>query len=167
MKERLVLFLAEGGPAGRMKWAPGTWGSVVGLIWFALLGSVGNLWLFLVGSLAGVLVAVGVSGRAEKLLRQHDPPSVVIDEIVAVPLCFVAYLVSEQLRAGHLPDLSTFGGHPGWIRVLAVFILFRIFDITKPWPVRQTQKLPGGWGVTADDVAAACYVNLVQLPFLV
>lgn len=112
-------------------------------------------------------MSIWVCGAAETILRQHDPPSVVIDEIVAIPFCFLAFLLSEQVRTGYFPNLASFGAYPGWVRILVVFVLFRIFDITKPWPVRQTQNLPGGWGVTADDLAAACYVNLVQLPFLV
>jgi phosphatidylglycerophosphatase A len=46
---------------------------------------------------------------------------------------------------------------------IGIFALFRFFDILKPWPVRQSQKLPGGWGVTVDDVLAAGYVNIVAL----
>ena len=47
-----------------------------------------------------------------------------------------------------------------------VFGLFRLFDIWKPWPVRHSQRLPGGWGVVADDLLAAVWVNLVLLPIL-
>ena len=50
-----------------------------------------------------------------------------------------------------------------WPLTLGVFALFRFFDVVKPWPVRQSQSLPGGWGVTVDDALAAVYVNLTVL----
>jgi phosphatidylglycerophosphatase A len=54
-----------------------------------------------------------------------------------------------------------------WPTLIGIFILFRIFDILKPWPVKGSQKMRGGWGVTIDDVLAAVYVNIVVLPSLV
>ena len=54
-------------------------------------------------------------------------------------------------------DGGFFGGN-NWLITLAVFALFRLFDIAKPWPVRQSQSLPGGWGITVDDVLAAVWV---------
>lgn len=166
MRDRLLLAAAQGMGAGRIVWAPGTWGSVVGLIWFALLLSTGSILMFLLGAGIATFASVWICGAAEKILGQHDPSSVVLDEVIAVPLCFAAFLLAEHLRHGVLPTVDGFFAGTGAIYVAVVFVLFRVFDIWKPWPVRQMQRLPGGWGVTADDVAAAVYVNLVQLPFI-
>jgi phosphatidylglycerophosphatase A len=54
----------------------------------------------------------------------------------------------------------------GWWVVGGIFVAFRLFDIVKPWPVRGSQALPGGWGITVDDFLAAAYVNLVTLAAL-
>ena len=62
--------------------------------------------------------------------------------------------------------LEAFFTSRGLLTVAAIFILFRIFDILKPWPVRQSQRLPGGWGVTVDDLLAAAYAGLLSLLFV-
>ncbi len=102
-------------------------------------------------------------------MGEKDPPSVVIDEIIALPLCFLHVGLHDFfgwrgmcqsdpcIELGipeHLIGLGIIGMH---------FALFRLFDIWKPWPVHQSQNLPGGWGVVMDDVLAAVYVNLVVL----
>ena len=66
-------------------------------------------------------------------------------------------------KNGALPPPEVFFSGRGWLQTLTVFGLFRFFDVLKPWPVRQSQSLPGGWGVTIDDVLAAVYVNLTGL----
>ncbi len=167
LKDHLTLWVAQGFGAGRSPLAPGTIGSVAGLLWFALLLQPGALWLFCAGTVAGLAGSVGCGGAAERILKQTDPPSVVLDELAAIPACFIAPVLSEVLGAGRLPGLDRFFSGRAWFFTGAVFLLFRLFDILKPWPVRQSPKLPGGWGVTADDVVAAAYVNLVQVPWLV
>lgn len=163
---RLIVWLAEGFGSGRLPRGPGTWGSLVGLGWFAVLLSAGSAWVAAVGAVAGVGVAVWVCGRAETILGRHDPGSIVLDEIVAVPLCFIAVTVGPAMAGGILGPVAWVSAQPWWV-VPAGFAAFRCFDIWKPWPVRQIQSLPGGWGVVADDVAAAAWVNLVSLPFVV
>lgn len=138
---------------GRIPFAPGTWGSVLGVGWFLLLLSAGNWWVFAAGTIAAVLASVYVCGRAEAILQRRDPPSVVLDEIAAVPGCFATALLAWGTTDGRAMTM--------WL--IAGFVLFRLFDIWKPWPVRQAQRLPGGWGVVLDDVLAAVYVNLVLL----
>jgi phosphatidylglycerophosphatase A len=90
--------------------------------------------------------------------RRSDPcgGSIVLDEITAMPLCFVLWLAIPWFQRHELPV-------PGWQLLTVIFILFRIFDIAKPWPIRRTQKLPGGWGVTVDDALAAIYVAALSL----
>ena len=161
MKDRFILWIAQGFGIGRIPFAPGTFGSLVGLLWFAVLLLPGNPWFGLGGMLAAIFLSVWVCGAAEKILNRTDPGSVVLDEIVAVPLCFAVWLVQYLARHGVLPAPGYFFSRDAWPLTLAVFAAFRLFDVIKPWPVRQSQRLPGGWGVTIDDVLAALYVNLL------
>ncbi|NBV23536.1 MAG: hypothetical protein EBS05_16655 [Proteobacteria bacterium] len=162
----LVLWIAQGFGAGRLKPGPGTWGSVVGLVWFAILVQTGSLWSFFGSILISIPFSVWVCGLAEKVLRQKDPGSVVMDEIIAIPLCFSAWVLNQFHATGQVPSASYFFSENHWLGVIGIFAAFRLFDIWKPWPVRQSQSLPGGWGVTVDDLLAALYVNLVSLPIL-
>ncbi|MBI2924474.1 MAG: phosphatidylglycerophosphatase A [Verrucomicrobia bacterium] len=157
------LWLAEGFGVGRIPAAPGTFGSLVGLLWFLGLLAAGQLWLFLVLLLVGVLLSVLCCTVAERILGETDPPSVVLDEIVAVPLCFATSVCAEFFSTGQMPAPESFFSRENWPITLAVFVAFRFFDVVKPWPVRQSQRLPGGWGITIDDLLAAVYVNLLFL----
>lgn len=135
------MFIATGAGSGRLPVAPGTWGSAVGVL----------LWLFLSRltplaylGVIGVLFILGVfcAGAAEKILDQADPSIVVIDEIV-----------------GQLIALSLVPANP--LAILAGFILFRLFDILKPFPVGWIdQHLHGGLGIMLDDVVAGLYALL-------
>lgn len=158
---RGIVFLAKGLGSGWCPKGPGTAGTVVGLAWTGALLMAGNLAVFWLGALLGVGAAVWICGRAETILGEHDPGSIVLDEIVAVPLCF-GTLVTRQAwaaGAGNVGPSEFLGAHPWWT-VPLVFAGFRLFDIAKPWPVRQSQRFPGGWGVVADDVLAAAWVNV-------
>jgi phosphatidylglycerophosphatase A len=138
-----VLGLATLGPVGRRLPAPGTWGSLAGLVYF---------WMFYVDRLSllpaillsvlGLYVAVGFCGEAEFRLGRKDPGEVILDEFVAMPLCFIGWPV-------------LLGVAPWWAVLLAGFAFFRLFDITKPFGIYQLQDLPAGWGIVIDDVAAA------------
>jgi phosphatidylglycerophosphatase A len=138
----LVVNLATLGPLGRKLPAPGTWGSLAGLLYFLLffqrLGAGANL---LVSAVAAY-VAVAICGEAEVRLGKRDPGEVVLDEVVAMPLCFLGW---RSLTLDWSP----------WIIFVAGFALFRCFDILKPLGIRRLQAWPGGWGVVADDLAAA------------
>jgi phosphatidylglycerophosphatase A len=155
------LWIAQGFGVGRIPVAPGTFGSVVGIGWFALLLLPGNFWVFVVGSLASLPVSVWLCGEAEKTLKQQDPGSVVLDEIVAIPVCFAGWIAYVTWQTGRMPGCAYFFSSWNILAVAGVYAAFRVFDIGKPWPVAQSQALPGGWGVTVDDVLAAVYVNLV------
>ncbi len=158
------LYVAQGFGLGKLPAAPGTFGSVAGLLWLMLLLRTGNLWLFVLGLLAGLGLAVWLCDEAEKILRQTDPSSVVLDEIAAFPICFLPFAVGEWRHYGRLPDPELLFSPQIWWLTLIVFFLFRLFDVVKPWPVRQSQRLPGGWGVVVDDVLAAGYVALGLAP---
>jgi phosphatidylglycerophosphatase A len=151
-----VLWVAQGFGAGRIPFAPGTFGSLIGLLWFFVLLRTGNFWLYLLGTLLGLALSVWLCGKAERILNQTDPGSIVLDEITAMPLCFVVTIGVPWFQRHELPT-------PSWPFLAILFALFRIFDIAKPWPIRRSQKLPGGWGVTVDDALAALYVAAVSL----
>lgn len=161
----LVIWLAQGFGIGRIPWAPGTFGSVLGLGWFAVLlliaqqSPVSAAVLFL----GSVLASVWTCEAAEILLGQEDPGSIVLDEIVALPTCFLGWVFHLWLQLETLPSLDFFFGPTTWFLALGVFLAFRFFDVAKPWPVRQSQSLPRGWGVVTDDQLAAVYVNVVVL----
>lgn len=158
-----LLWLAQGFGIGRIPIAPGTFGSVVGLAWFALLLLAGNMGIFLIGCFIGIVLSVWLCGVGEKVLKAKDPGSVVFDEIAAIPVCFIGWIVIQICKSGHFPTPEFFFSKANWLTTLSVFVAFRFFDVLKPWPVRQSQSLPGGWGVTIDDFLAALYVNAVVL----
>ncbi len=141
-KEKAIKFAATGCGSGLAPLAPGTVGTLVGIpvyVFFALFP-----WpAYLLALLSFTTTAAYVAQRAEALYALKDPPRVVIDEM-----------------AGFL--WTMFCVPPAWSTVLAGFMLFRFFDIVKPFPVRALQdKLPGGYGVVGDDVMAGIYSNLV------
>jgi phosphatidylglycerophosphatase A len=155
-----VLITAQGFGLGRIPFGPGTFGSLGGLVWFALLLMTAHAWLFVLGIVVSILFSVWVCARGEKILRQKDPGSIVMDEIIAMPICFVFWVWLAAHQNGSLPEPAYFFRAHSPLTV-GIFALFRFFDILKPWPVSKSQTLPGGWGVTIDDVLAAGYVNVV------
>jgi phosphatidylglycerophosphatase A len=159
--QSVILFIARGFGAGLVPRAPGTVGSLVGFAWFALLLGLGSLQLYVAGCFVGVVVSIWICGKAETILKLHDPSSIVLDEIIAIPICFISWMTLENARAGMLPTPQFFFSHH-WVSCLLVFAAFRFFDIRKPPPVYQAQSLAGGLGVTMDDVLAAGYVNAVS-----
>jgi phosphatidylglycerophosphatase A len=130
--------------AGLGKPGPGTWGSVAAvLIWSAfawglhptpqtlLLALLGGIALTLLLGIPAATIVARESGR-------HDPQFVVIDEVAGQWIALI-------------------GSRADWQHALIALILFRLFDITKPFPVRQIEKLPEGWGIVLDDVGAGLY----------
>jgi phosphatidylglycerophosphatase A len=137
-----VVGCATLGPLGKKLPAPGTWGSLAGLLYFLLffarLPVFANLFVTALVS----YLAVGLCGEAEVRLREKDPGKIVLDEVIAMPLCFLGWQLLTP-------------AWPRWGVLLGGFALFRLFDIVKPFGIRRLQALPGGWGVVADDLAAA------------
>ena len=161
--DEFLLWLAQGFDVGRIPWAPGTFGSLVGLLWFAVLLVPGSLMIYLAGIVVSIAVSVLVCTEAERILGETDPGSVVLDEIIALPICFLPWVAQEYFRLGAMPPAEVFFSGKAVLGSAGIFLLFRVFDITKPWPVRQSQSLPAGFGVTIDDCLAAGYVALVSL----
>lgn len=156
---RCIRRFAEGFGLGRAPVLPGTCGTLLGLPWTAALLATGSVWAFALGTLAGLGVSAWAAGAAERELGRHDPPSVVVDEFTALPLAFLPLVIEDALVHGILPGVGTFLARHGAWWPLLLFALFRVFDIWKPWPAHAAQRLPGGWGVTADDVVAALYAG--------
>jgi phosphatidylglycerophosphatase A len=160
------LWVAQGFGVGWIPFAPGTFGSLLGLVWFATLVTTGSFWAYVAGAIEGIAFSIWLCDDAEKILGETDPGSVVLDEIIAIPFCFLPWIACEWWRHDALPDVSYFfSGRALWM-TLGIVALFRVFDIWKPWPVRQVQRLPGGWGVTVDDLLAAIYVALISIVFV-
>jgi phosphatidylglycerophosphatase A len=121
--------------------APGTAGSLVGVLLFLPLA--GLAWpTQLAATAALTLVGVFAAARVAHLVGRKDPGLVVVDEVAGQWITFVA-----------LPFTP--------VTALAGFLLFRVADIVKPWPARDLERLPGGWGIMADDVAAGIYAQLL------
>ena len=140
----LTTILATGFGVGFVPRAPGTFGSLWGLlfVWGLIhLSMIGQLGV----SLLVILAGVPICGVAAKSLGVKDPGAVVWDEIAAFPIVFFAAL------GGWLP----FDGKTA----ATGFLFFRLFDITKPWPARRLEHLPGGWGIMADDLIAGAYAS--------
>ena len=135
----LALALASALGVGYVPFAPGTFGSAVGLVvWWLLPASavaqaIAIVAIFAVGSWAG--------GIAERHFGRTDPGHVVIDEVMGMLI-------------------TLFLNPVGWKGALAGFLLFRIFDVIKPYPANRLERLPGGVGIMADDAMAAVYANL-------
>jgi phosphatidylglycerophosphatase A len=141
--KRLALFVATGGYVGYVPIAPGTFGSALGLVLLWAIRTVGDVGLEIL-VLVLVLVLGVWSGRlAERYAGRVDPGIVVIDEVAGMLITMLLIPVTA-------------------LSVLAGFLVFRALDILKPWPARRLERLPGGFGIMADDVMAAVYGNLVM-----
>jgi phosphatidylglycerophosphatase A len=153
---------------GYLPLAPGTWGSAVGVLIYLLIevlviGTYASLqtglnayldtgyrdymaWvhaILLILFLLFTLLGVWAAGRATELLGNTDPPEAVIDEIIGQLIVFLFVPFSI-----------------GWPMILAGFLLFRLFDVWKPYPIDYLQVLPGGIGVCADDILAGVYAGV-------
>jgi phosphatidylglycerophosphatase A len=114
------------------------------------------------------LLGVWSSSRAANYAGIHDPQYVVIDEVSGMHLTLILAIVPLGLPTRLLPadDASVFALYSAlsllnWKYLLLGFILFRVFDIWKPWPIRRLEKLPGGWGIMADDWMAGIYAAIL------
>jgi phosphatidylglycerophosphatase A len=157
--DRLLLWIAQGTWLGRVPKAPGTAGTLGGFPLTALLLWPGNFWAYLAGCILLLPIAARICEHAERILGEKDPPSVVLDEIIAIPICFLGIFAYMEFAGPSQPTLAAFFQIPNWgLWALAAFGLFRLFDIWKPGPINTIQTLPNGWGVIMDDVLAGIVV---------
>ena len=102
-KSEITIWLAQGFGVGRIPFAPGTFGSVVGLVWFLILLLPKSPLFFVLGIVASIFVSVWLCGAGEKILNQRDPGSIVMDEIIAIPICFGSWLAFLFFQKGFWP----------------------------------------------------------------
>jgi phosphatidylglycerophosphatase A len=139
VRRRFALLVATAGGVGYVPFAPGTFGSMVGVaVWWIVPSSAPVqalviVGLFVIGSWSGSV--------AEDHFGRTDPSQVVVDEVVGILI-------------------TLFLNPVGWIGALGAFLLFRVSDIVKPFPANRLEQMPGGVGVMADDAMAAVYANL-------
>lgn len=162
LKDYLALAIATCG-VGYLPLAPGTWGSLLGVGLYLGLQSlivpfvqafarpnsvrfISTWSLFLAAELALItlitLVGIWAASRTEKLAGRKDPGKVVIDEVAGQLIALLPIV----------PRLD-----PGWMSIIAAFLLFRLFDIVKPYPARRFEKLESGLGIMSDDIVAGAY----------
>ncbi len=144
---RLAVLLATGLGLGWLPIAPATWASAAtAAVLFPVLPRIG-LPAFLAATLGVTLLALLACGPAERVLG-HDAHPIVLDEVAGmmVTMCGVPAI-------GH-------GNVSYAIALAAGFLLFRVFDIWKPWPADRAQGLPGAFGIVTDDLVAGLYANL-------
>ena len=186
---RWAWWVATGFGSGRLRPAPGTWGSLAGLaVWLlciVLVAAPINTWairnggdrfywsvraglevFFLALPLAMTWLAVRASDLVVAETGEKDPGYIVADEWAGM---FVALWPLRLLLTDNLHRIGLPGGWR-FVALLAIpFLAFRVLDILKPWPCRQIQDLPGGQGVVADDLVAGLYaipLTLALVPFL-
>jgi phosphatidylglycerophosphatase A len=149
-----VCQFATLGPIGLISRAPGTLGSVAGVILYVLLFHERSLLFQVLLAIVFTMLAIGICDAAERHFQQRDPGKIILDEVVAVPIVFI----------GMTTLIVQYGG---WPVLLAGFLLFRFFDILKPLGIKRLQNLPGGMGCVVDDTAAAIAAWLVLRTVLV
>ncbi|MGC2331686.1 MAG: phosphatidylglycerophosphatase A [Candidatus Acidiferrales bacterium] len=190
-KPRFAIFIATACGLGYIPKAPGTFGSLAGLLlamfpWLVLLlagvvskdtllGTVSvfggsdfdpylgsQIWIAVIAALVGVWSA----NQAGNYWSQKDPQRVVVDEVsgqhltlllgCGMPIWWRPQASWVDMQLGYI----TLHAALSWKYLLLGFILFRVFDIWKPFPARQAESLPGGWGIMADDWIAGIYAAI-------
>jgi phosphatidylglycerophosphatase A len=191
-KPGFALFVATAGGLGYLPKAPGTWGSLGGLVlaiapWWLLFafGIVSRDSTLLSASFFGgkefdpflgaqiwlalIVAAIGVwsAGRTAEFWNVKDPQRVVIDEVSGQHLALLLgcgvplwWRPSDIPLTGFPLGLITVHAALSWKYLLLGLILFRVFDIWKPFPARQAESLPGGWGIMTDDWVAGIYAGI-------
>ncbi|MCX7919763.1 MAG: phosphatidylglycerophosphatase A [bacterium] len=141
MQKVIPIFIATGFCSGYSPVIPGTVGTIVGVIIYLLFRNF-TWWQYGITLIACIALAIWSATIAEQQFHQKDCPKIVIDEIIG-------YLIAMFLN-------------PFRVKYIVIsFVIFRIIDIIKPYPGRQSQKLSGGLGIVADDVIAGIYTNVL------
>ena len=136
-----VHLLATGFGSGCIPFAPGTWGTLAAIPFYWLASMLTPAWYLSVVALM-IVAGIGLCGRTASNLNTHDHPGIVWDE-------FAGFFITMSFAP------------PGWLWIAAGFVLFRLFDILKPWPVGQIDaSLKSGLGIMADDIVAGLYAWL-------
>jgi phosphatidylglycerophosphatase A len=144
LKNSLIKLFATGFGFGYSPVASGTAGTAIGIPLYFVLSHFSGI-VYLCATIAFTIFSIFIADRAEKLFQKKDDGRIVIDEIVG--FLWTMNFVSPSL-----------------IHIVFGFVMFRLFDIFKPYPARYFQdRLPGGYGIVMDDVAAGIYANIMLL----
>jgi phosphatidylglycerophosphatase A len=143
---------------GRLPVCPGTFGSLPPVVVFALMShfeASGLIVLIVMTALAivGSVVCIGFAPAVIAATGKSDPGEIVADEFAGQAVTFLPLVVVLSSAVRVSP----------WAAAAAGFVLFRLFDIAKPWPIRRLEKLPGAWGVLSDDLLAGIYAGIALL----
>ncbi len=144
MTDRLITALTSFFYLGHSPFAPGSCGTIGALpLYYVMSRSLTDLQYLLLVVVLSVL-CIFLSFKAIKIYKNNDPKEVVLDEVVG-------YLVAMALI------------EPTAVNIITGFVLFRAFDIVKPFPVNWLERLKGGYGIVMDDIAAGVYTNLILI----
>jgi phosphatidylglycerophosphatase A len=139
----LALFFATMGPTGYIRFAPGTFGSAIGVGFYLLLHFLRfDMIMQIVVAVLLVGASIWAASAASRHFQQEDPSQVVVDEVAGQ---FVTLMLTGSAIRG----------------AILGFLVFRVLDIIKPWPAQKIERLHGGVGIVGDDVAVAIYGNLI------
>ena len=138
-----ILFLAFGFGSGLSRYMPGTMGTLAAIPLYLLLIATNNTTTYLIVTVVSMVLGVWICQYAAEKLAVHDFGGIVWDEVIGLLITLIGFSFSWQI-------------------LVAGFVLFRLFDIIKPWPIGVLDKrIQGGLGIMVDDVVAALFANLV------
>jgi phosphatidylglycerophosphatase A len=141
-KEKAVMFIATGCFIGKIPFAPGTFGSLLGILPYFFLSKT-SVPVSIICIIIFIIFSIWIANDAEKILKRKDPGSIVIDEIAGMAVTLIG-----------LPFNVFY--------VVSGFIIFRVLDIIKPFPIRYIEKrISGGAGIVLDDIAAGMIANVI------
>lgn len=142
IKDNMVIFLATGFYVGNIPKAPGTFGTIEGLLFCFFLSRTDLLYAIAFITIF-VVFSIWVADKAERILKVKDPGSIIIDELSGIMVTFIGIPFNI-------------------ISVISGFFIFRLLDIIKPFPIHLVEKrLQGGAGIVLDDVAAGILGNCI------
>mgnify|MGYP001819202095 CR=1 FL=1 len=142
LTDKFILFLATGFNSGYSPIAPGTMGTIVALVAFLFLQQL-PVWLYAVILISASLIGIAICNKADQLLKTHDNKAIVWDEFCGL-------------------WLTLFMAPSGWQAMVVGFLLFRLFDIAKPFPISLIDRaVPGGLGVMLDDLVAGAFALVI------
>ncbi len=144
---------------GWLPLCPGTWGSLPPAVIFALMGWFGaplgtTLFVMIFLAVSASFICIIFSPFVIEVTGSIDPAEIVVDELAGQAVTYLVFLI---VAAGRFPEV------PVWGTAAVGFVLFRIFDIIKPWSIYRLQNLPKGWGILADDLLAGVYAAVSLL----
>ena len=140
MQNKTIRSLATLFGIGYLPIMPGTFASIAGLFLYLIIRN--NLYIYLALTAIFIVLGFAVSGKAQELFKKTDPKEIVIDELCGILIVYI------------LVPFSIFN-------VIIGFIIFRLIDILKVYPLSRLERLKKGWGIMLDDIAAGIFTNII------